>query len=164
MPITTYKTKIWLVLSGSLNCVSPFNFVPCGFSVNYCSLSPCMSDLCRRYGGRSCSLSYATGPELLQTTTSYWLLLKVKASLWLFPVCGPKTRVLGLTQMLFMPTETLVVVATETSPTEFLELLPDDGTASYFLPHLLMCSQRHLPAWTHTHTHILAINMCISLF
>ncbi|PWA21129.1 hypothetical protein CCH79_00009516 [Gambusia affinis] len=36
-----------------------------------------------------------------------------------------------------MPTETLVVVAMETSPAEFLELLPDDGSASYFLPHLL---------------------------
>ncbi|XP_071400715.1 BLOC-2 complex member HPS3 [Centroberyx affinis] len=42
--------------------------------------------------------------------------------------------------------ETLVVVAMETSPAEFLELLPDDGTALYFLPHLLTCSQRHLLA------------------
>ncbi|XP_041647848.1 Hermansky-Pudlak syndrome 3 protein isoform X4 [Cheilinus undulatus] len=42
--------------------------------------------------------------------------------------------------------ETLVVVAMETSPAEFLELIPDDGTASYFLPHLLTCSQRHLLA------------------
>ncbi|KAM9358556.1 BLOC-2 complex member HPS3 isoform 2-T2 [Symphorus nematophorus] len=42
--------------------------------------------------------------------------------------------------------ETLVVVAMETSPTEFLELIPDDGTASYFLPHLLTCSQKHLLA------------------
>ncbi|KAM3876039.1 BLOC-2 complex member HPS3 [Diretmus argenteus] len=42
--------------------------------------------------------------------------------------------------------ETLVVVATETSPAEFLELLPDDGTALYFLPHLLTCSQRQLLA------------------
>ncbi|XP_023129676.2 Hermansky-Pudlak syndrome 3 protein isoform X2 [Amphiprion ocellaris] len=40
--------------------------------------------------------------------------------------------------------ETLVVVAMEMSPAEFLELIPDDGTASYFLPHLLTCSQRHL--------------------
>ncbi|XP_017294897.1 Hermansky-Pudlak syndrome 3 protein isoform X2 [Kryptolebias marmoratus] len=40
--------------------------------------------------------------------------------------------------------ETLVVVAMETSPAELLELIPDDGTASYFLPHLLTCSQRHL--------------------
>ncbi|KAM9848485.1 BLOC-2 complex member HPS3 [Aulostomus maculatus] len=38
--------------------------------------------------------------------------------------------------------ETLVVVAMETSPGEFLELIPDDGTASYFLPHLLTCCQR----------------------
>ncbi|XP_054913676.1 Hermansky-Pudlak syndrome 3 protein isoform X3 [Poeciliopsis prolifica] len=43
-------------------------------------------------------------------------------------------------------TETLVVVAMETTPAEFLELLPDDGSASYFLPHLLTCSQRRLPA------------------
>ncbi|XP_061831508.2 BLOC-2 complex member HPS3 isoform X1 [Nerophis lumbriciformis] len=42
--------------------------------------------------------------------------------------------------------ETLVVVAMETSPAEFLELVPDDGTASYFLPHLLTCSQTHLLA------------------
>ncbi|XP_060890327.1 Hermansky-Pudlak syndrome 3 protein isoform X2 [Labrus mixtus] len=42
--------------------------------------------------------------------------------------------------------ETLVVVAMEMSPAEFLELIPDDGTASYFLPHLLTCSQRHLLA------------------
>ncbi|XP_071342477.1 BLOC-2 complex member HPS3 isoform X2 [Trachinotus anak] len=42
--------------------------------------------------------------------------------------------------------ETLVVVAMETSPTEFLELIPDDGTAAYFLPHLLTCSQKHLLA------------------
>ncbi|XP_039984437.1 Hermansky-Pudlak syndrome 3 protein [Xiphias gladius] len=42
--------------------------------------------------------------------------------------------------------ETLVVVAMETSPAEFLELMPDDGTAAYFLPHLLTCSQRHLLA------------------
>ncbi|KAL6108348.1 hps3 [Pungitius sinensis] len=41
---------------------------------------------------------------------------------------------------------TLVVVAMETSPTEFLELMPDDGAVSYFLPHLLTCSQRHLLA------------------
>lgn len=54
-----------------------------------------------------------------------------------------------LTMVVFMPTETLVVVATETSPAKFLELIPDDGTASYFLPHLLTCSQRHQVAWKH---------------
>ncbi|XP_035996721.1 Hermansky-Pudlak syndrome 3 protein isoform X2 [Fundulus heteroclitus] len=42
--------------------------------------------------------------------------------------------------------ETLVVVAMQTSPAEFLELIPDDGAASFFLPHLLTCSQRHLLA------------------
>ncbi|XP_056460485.1 Hermansky-Pudlak syndrome 3 protein [Gadus chalcogrammus] len=42
--------------------------------------------------------------------------------------------------------ETLLVVATEISPVEFVELMPDDGTALYFLPHLLACSQRQLLA------------------
>lgn len=46
-------------------------------------------------------------------------------------------------------TETLVVVSLEMSPEEFLELIPDDGTASYFLPHLLSCSLRQTPTWTH---------------
>uniref|UniRef100_A0AAV2KSA4 BLOC-2 complex member HPS3 C-terminal domain-containing protein n=1 Tax=Knipowitschia caucasica TaxID=637954 RepID=A0AAV2KSA4_KNICA len=40
--------------------------------------------------------------------------------------------------------ETLVVVSMETSPTEFLELIPDDGTAAFFVPHLLSCSSRSL--------------------
>lgn len=42
--------------------------------------------------------------------------------------------------------ETLVVVAMEMNPTEFLELIPDDGTASYFLPLMLTCGQRNLLA------------------
>lgn len=46
--------------------------------------------------------------------------------------------------MLMLKTETLVVVAMELNPLEFLELLPDDGTAHFFLPHLLECSQRNL--------------------
>ena len=43
-----------------------------------------------------------------------------------------------------MTTETLVVVSMELSPLEFLDLMPDDGTAQFFLPHLLECSQRKL--------------------
>ncbi|XP_035379125.1 Hermansky-Pudlak syndrome 3 protein [Electrophorus electricus] len=39
--------------------------------------------------------------------------------------------------------ETVKVVAMELSPLEFLELLPDDGSAHFFLPHLLECSLRH---------------------
>ncbi|XP_061096545.1 Hermansky-Pudlak syndrome 3 protein isoform X2 [Conger conger] len=42
--------------------------------------------------------------------------------------------------------ETLLVVAAELNPLEFLELLPDDGTAEFFLPHLLECCQRNLTA------------------
>ncbi|KAK3562430.1 hypothetical protein QTP86_034072 [Hemibagrus guttatus] len=40
--------------------------------------------------------------------------------------------------------ETLAVVAMELNPVEFLNLIPDDGTAHFFLPHLLKCSQKHL--------------------
>uniref|UniRef100_A0AAR2JVD4 HPS3 biogenesis of lysosomal organelles complex 2 subunit 1 n=1 Tax=Pygocentrus nattereri TaxID=42514 RepID=A0AAR2JVD4_PYGNA len=39
---------------------------------------------------------------------------------------------------------TLVVVAMELNPLEFLDLLPNDGTAHFFLPHLLECSQKNL--------------------
>ena len=46
-----------------------------------------------------------------------------------------------------MTTETLVVVSMELSPLEFLDLMPDDGTAQFFLPHLLECSQRKLLTW-----------------
>ncbi|XP_009900719.2 BLOC-2 complex member HPS3 [Dryobates pubescens] len=40
--------------------------------------------------------------------------------------------------------ETLSVVATELEPRDFLSLLPEDGAAAFFLPHLLHCSQRKL--------------------
>ncbi|NXG66891.1 HPS3 protein, partial [Hemiprocne comata] len=40
--------------------------------------------------------------------------------------------------------ETLSVVATELELRDFLSLLPEDGTAAFFLPHLLHCSQRKL--------------------
>ncbi|KAM6257867.1 BLOC-2 complex member HPS3 [Porphyrio hochstetteri] len=38
--------------------------------------------------------------------------------------------------------ETLSVVAMELELSDFLSLLPEDGTAAFFLPHLLHCSQR----------------------
>uniref|UniRef100_A0A663MAA2 HPS3 biogenesis of lysosomal organelles complex 2 subunit 1 n=1 Tax=Athene cunicularia TaxID=194338 RepID=A0A663MAA2_ATHCN len=40
--------------------------------------------------------------------------------------------------------ETLSVVAMELELRDFLSLLPEDGTAAFFLPHLLHCSQRRL--------------------
>ncbi|XP_062252058.1 Hermansky-Pudlak syndrome 3 protein isoform X1 [Platichthys flesus] len=71
-------------------------------------------------------------------------------ALWwkkLLPELCNRTRAAGDNSILLAALkETLVVVATETSPAQFLELVPDDGTASYFLPHLLTCSQRHLLA------------------
>uniref|UniRef100_A0A6G1R314 HPS3, biogenesis of lysosomal organelles complex 2 subunit 1 n=1 Tax=Hypotaenidia okinawae TaxID=2861861 RepID=A0A6G1R314_9GRUI len=39
-------------------------------------------------------------------------------------------------------TETLSVVAMELELSDFLSLLPEDGIAAFFLPHLLHCSQR----------------------
>ncbi|XP_077964175.1 BLOC-2 complex member HPS3 isoform X6 [Gasterosteus aculeatus] len=65
----------------------------------------------------------------------------------LLPELCNRTRVAADNSILLAALkETLVVVAMETSPTEFLELMPEDGTASYFLPYLLTCSQRHLLA------------------
>ncbi|KAL6108347.1 hps3 [Pungitius sinensis] len=65
----------------------------------------------------------------------------------LLPELCNRTRVAADNSILLAALkETLVVVAMETSPTEFLELMPDDGAVSYFLPHLLTCSQRHLLA------------------
>ncbi|XP_063023588.1 BLOC-2 complex member HPS3 isoform X2 [Melospiza melodia melodia] len=40
--------------------------------------------------------------------------------------------------------ETLSIVAMELELRDFLSLLPGDGTAAFFLPHLLHCSQRKL--------------------
>lgn len=71
-------------------------------------------------------------------------------ALWwqkLLPELCSRTRVAVENSILLAALkETLVVVSMETSPTEFLELMPDDGTAAYFVPHLLTCSQRHLSA------------------
>ncbi|CAB1332269.1 unnamed protein product [Coregonus sp. 'balchen'] len=70
-------------------------------------------------------------------------------ALWwqkLFPELCERTRASGgeNTILLSALKETLVVVAMELNPLEFLDLLPDDGTAHFFLPHLLKCSQRNL--------------------
>uniref|UniRef100_A0A8C8H7Z9 Hermansky-Pudlak syndrome 3 protein n=1 Tax=Oncorhynchus tshawytscha TaxID=74940 RepID=A0A8C8H7Z9_ONCTS len=73
----------------------------------------------------------------------------VGTTLWwqkLFPELCERTRAAGgeNTILLSALKETLVVVAMELNPLEFLDLLPDDGTAHFFLPHLLECSQRNL--------------------
>ncbi|XP_013979101.1 BLOC-2 complex member HPS3 isoform X2 [Salmo salar] len=70
-------------------------------------------------------------------------------ALWwqkLFPELCERTRATQgeNTILLAALKETLVVVAMELNPLEFLDLLPDDGTVHFFLPHLLECSQRHL--------------------
>ncbi|XP_060690520.1 Hermansky-Pudlak syndrome 3 protein isoform X1 [Hemiscyllium ocellatum] len=40
--------------------------------------------------------------------------------------------------------ETLTVVASILQPLDFLSILPDEGVASFFLPHLLDCSRKNL--------------------
>lgn len=50
----------------------------------------------------------------------------------------------AIKEMLLCFSGVLAVVAKELNPLEFLDLLPDDGTAQFFLPHLLECSQRDL--------------------
>ncbi|XP_043078261.1 Hermansky-Pudlak syndrome 3 protein isoform X2 [Puntigrus tetrazona] len=69
-----------------------------------------------------------------------------KLSLWwqkLFPEVCDRIRTTGNdnTVLLSALKETLAVAAKELNPLEFLDLLPDDGTAHFFLPHLLECSQ-----------------------
>ncbi|KAM8883472.1 BLOC-2 complex member HPS3 isoform 2-T2 [Synchiropus picturatus] len=58
-------------------------------------------------------------------------------------LCGRLRSVCDNDILLAALQETLAVVATEKSPAEFLELIPDDGDAAYFLPHLLSCNLRH---------------------
>ncbi|XP_017333887.1 Hermansky-Pudlak syndrome 3 protein isoform X2 [Ictalurus punctatus] len=72
-----------------------------------------------------------------------------KMALWwqkLFPELCERTRLSSGDNSVLITAlkETLAVVAMELNPLEFLDLLPDDGTAHFFLPHLLKCSQRHL--------------------
>uniref|UniRef100_A0A8C3UCF0 HPS3 biogenesis of lysosomal organelles complex 2 subunit 1 n=1 Tax=Catharus ustulatus TaxID=91951 RepID=A0A8C3UCF0_CATUS len=70
-------------------------------------------------------------------------------ALWwnnLLPELCKRTRLTGndcpvLTSSL---KETLSIVAMELELRDFLSLLPEDGTAAFFLPHLLHCSQRKL--------------------
>ncbi|KAM9478434.1 BLOC-2 complex member HPS3 isoform 2-T2 [Salvelinus alpinus] len=70
-------------------------------------------------------------------------------ALWwqkLFPELCERTRATQGENSILLAAlkETLVVVAMELNPLEFLDLLPDDGTVHFFLPHLLECSQRNL--------------------
>ncbi|XP_061594595.1 Hermansky-Pudlak syndrome 3 protein isoform X2 [Cololabis saira] len=88
-------------------------------------------------------------PQAIIAYANHQLQDKYMALWWqkLLPELCNRTRVAAENSILLGALkETLVVVAMETSPAEFLELIPDDGTASYFLPHLLTCSQRHLLA------------------
>lgn len=72
-----------------------------------------------------------------------------KMALWwqkLFPeLCERTRRSSGDNSILLTALkDTLAVVAMELNTVEFLDLLPDDGTAHFFLPHLLKCSQRQV--------------------
>ncbi|KAM7108143.1 BLOC-2 complex member HPS3 isoform 2-T2 [Ciconia maguari] len=64
----------------------------------------------------------------------------------LLPELCKRTRLTGKDCPLLISSlkETLSVVAMELELRDFLSLLPEDGTAAFFLPHLLHCSQRKL--------------------
>lgn len=70
-------------------------------------------------------------------------------ALWwnkLLPELCKRTRLTGNNCPVLVSSlkETLSVVAMELELRDFLSLLPEDGTAAFFLPHLLHCSQRKL--------------------
>ncbi|KAJ8278303.1 hypothetical protein GJAV_G00086150 [Gymnothorax javanicus] len=77
--------------------------------------------------------------ELLQDRTALW---------WqkVFPKLCERARSTGSENGILLSAlkDTLAVVAVELNPLEFLELLPEDGTAEFFLPHLLECCQRRM--------------------
>ncbi|NXX39434.1 HPS3 protein, partial [Tricholaema leucomelas] len=73
-----------------------------------------------------------------------------RRALWwnkLLPELCRRARLLGTECPVLisaLKAETLSVVATELELRDFLSLLPEDGAAAFFLPHLLHCSQRKL--------------------
>ncbi|NWX48780.1 HPS3 protein, partial [Steatornis caripensis] len=65
----------------------------------------------------------------------------------LLPELCKRTRITGSDCPVLISSlkaETLSVVAMERELRDFLNLLPEDGSAAFFLPHLLRCSQRKL--------------------
>ncbi|XP_067851103.1 Hermansky-Pudlak syndrome 3 protein [Heptranchias perlo] len=72
-----------------------------------------------------------------------------KQPLWwkkLLPELCKRTRGAGRESRILVSSlkETLAVVATTLQPLDFLSMLPDDGVALFFLPHLLECSRKNL--------------------
>ncbi|RXM27422.1 Hermansky-Pudlak syndrome 3 protein [Acipenser ruthenus] len=72
-----------------------------------------------------------------------------KQPLWwqkVLPELCKKTKCEGNENNTFLSSlkETLLVVAMELDPLDFLNLIPDDGTAAFFLPYVLECSQKNL--------------------
>uniref|UniRef100_UPI00398F1807 BLOC-2 complex member HPS3 isoform X2 n=1 Tax=Pristiophorus japonicus TaxID=55135 RepID=UPI00398F1807 len=71
-----------------------------------------------------------------------------KQPLWwkkLLPELCRRTRGAGGENRILVSSlrETLAVVATTLQPLDFLSMLPDDGVAPFFLPHLLQCSRKN---------------------
>ncbi|XP_041030221.1 Hermansky-Pudlak syndrome 3 protein isoform X2 [Carcharodon carcharias] len=71
-----------------------------------------------------------------------------KQSLWwkkLLPELCKRTKGAGRENGILVSSlkETLAMVATALQPVDFLSILPDDGVASFFLPHLLECSRKN---------------------
>uniref|UniRef100_A0A2D4P1S5 BLOC-2 complex member HPS3 C-terminal domain-containing protein n=2 Tax=Micrurus surinamensis TaxID=129470 RepID=A0A2D4P1S5_MICSU len=68
-------------------------------------------------------------------------------ALWwnkLLPELCKRTRHVGENYPVFLSSlqETLSVIATALELKDFLNVLPEDGNAAFFLPHLLQCSKR----------------------
>ncbi|XP_010865403.1 Hermansky-Pudlak syndrome 3 protein isoform X2 [Esox lucius] len=87
-------------------------------------------------------------PEAIIPYANHELQVNKRALWWqkLLPELCERTRAAGEENTILLSAlkETLVVVAMELNPLEFLDLLPEDGTAEFFLPHLLDCSKRNL--------------------
>uniref|UniRef100_K7G8T0 HPS3 biosis of lysosomal organelles complex 2 subunit 1 n=1 Tax=Pelodiscus sinensis TaxID=13735 RepID=K7G8T0_PELSI len=85
-------------------------------------------------------------PEALIPYAQHELKDENRALWWnrLLPELCKRTRYAGDDYSILLSSlkETLSIVAMELELRDFLNVLPDDGTAAFFLPHLLQCSKR----------------------
>ncbi|XP_050821813.1 BLOC-2 complex member HPS3 isoform X2 [Gopherus flavomarginatus] len=87
-------------------------------------------------------------PEALIPYAQHELKDENRALWWnkLLPELCKRTRYVGDDYSILISSlkETLSVVAMDLELRDFLNVLPDDGTAAFFLPHLLQCSKKKL--------------------
>ncbi|XP_034638029.1 Hermansky-Pudlak syndrome 3 protein isoform X2 [Trachemys scripta elegans] len=136
----------------------------CGPSVDIASLLPFLEPLSEdSNAGLSVHVLCTTGlgeyeksidkllekcPEALIPYAQHELKDENRALWWnkLLPELCKRTRYVGDDYSVLISSlkETLSVVAMELELRDFLNVLPEDGTAAFFLPHLLQCSKRKL--------------------